>query len=146
MRGKAFLVVARAIVALAGSGLVLAVPAVASELVPGASGDAEECQQSLHPYAACMIARGYRVLVMNFGTVDANVEAVRPLLPEVIAADLSTCREVVEARAHSLEGASPVLLPANAPGLAERLLEELDRVYIACLRPRGYNVTPWDGH
>jgi hypothetical protein len=92
-----------------------------------------------------MIARGYRVVVMNFGTVDANVEAVRPLLPEVIAADLSACREVVEARAHSLEGTSS-LLPASAPGPAERLLEDLDRVYIACLRPRGYNVTPWDGH
>jgi hypothetical protein len=143
---KALLGVARAIVALVGSGLVLAAPASGSERAEDASGDAEECQQSAHPYAACMIARGYRVVVMNFGTVDANVEAVRPLLPEVIAADLSACREVVEARAHLLEGASSALRPASAPGLAERLLEDLDRVYIACLRPRGYNVTPWDGH
>ena len=148
MRRTVFAVVAGALVLLAG--FLLAPPpaahAAATEPAQEMVGDSEECMQAAHPYAACMIARGYRVVVINFGTVDANVEAVRPLRPDVIAADLNECREVAEARANALEAKSTVVLPAGGHGPADGLMEELDRVYAACLRPRGYKVSPWDGH
>ena len=147
MRRTGVAVVAGAVVVLVGC--LLAPSAVAAQTTATETdmdGDSEECMRGPHPYAACMIARGYRVVVMNFGTVDANVEAVRPLLPDAIATDLNECREVAEARANALEAKSPVILPASGHGSVNGLMEELDRVYGACLTPRGYKVTPWDGH
>jgi hypothetical protein len=137
-RRGAFGAVTGVMLAIASAGLA---PSTASACVAATEpvqegGDDEECKHGAHPYAACMIARGYRVVVINFGTVDASVEAARPLTPEVVTSDLAECREATEARASALGGQIRTLVLASVSGPSDRLAAELDRVYAACLRPR----------
>jgi hypothetical protein len=106
-------------------------------------------------YAACMIARNYEVYVQ---VIDASVDVKKASLtaripPIRVLSDLVACENSIRQHLSKVEiiGRPAVSIaglffwPASVGGMAASLTMAVRRQneYAACMKPRGYLVTPW---
>ena len=169
MRGKQIAGAVMSLVAFggcAGAAHNVPVQALREQNVAQVGQDQDECEATAKQaaanrdlaYAACMVARGYRVYVAvpaRVGMLQVDVEAVdRALPPGTALRDLSQCGDAVTAemafskqstgsKAAEITGFVINPLGLVSGGHATMQLDAAQRSYVDCLDSRGYKVTRW---